>query len=285
VTEQPPYTITIRQPADWMTANTKYGHWAAEARAVKAWRDASYLYARSVKPALPKGLARVRVSFEFRWGRPPVRELRNLEPTIKAIVDGAIGPSSRSPGRNGGMVRGYGIVPDDNDKRVEYGQNSCVLDTRIRPGAGLVVFDGHRPQPAAVPVRGGGVSVHPFHIDTIRALNVAARGTRRGIRAEYRPGVVCRYEGRTVTMASRFQQYAVSRHYRAKFRHEVRGVYLAWQHGRVVGWMVWCWCGNHLTTAQLMDTSDVPECKQCQLKLHGYVLPRIDVTVTVGGGS
>jgi hypothetical protein len=120
-----PWTITIPRPVRWLTANDR-GHWDITTR-TKAWRNAAFVAALRVKP--PKGLNLVRVDALFQFaGQPPVRELENLRPTLKAAVDGAIGPRRRT-------AAGYGIVPDDSDRHVLYGYyaHETTGHTRVHP--------------------------------------------------------------------------------------------------------------------------------------------------------
>lgn len=106
------WTITITAPCPWLTANDRR-HWAAQAELVKQWRLASCLAARWAK--LPTGLDRVRIDAvaHFR-GRPPVRDRDNLQPTLKAVIDG-LGPEKQT---KKGKTPGYGLVPDDSDKHL-----------------------------------------------------------------------------------------------------------------------------------------------------------------------
>jgi hypothetical protein len=106
-----PWTILIPAPDRWLTANDR-GRWDI-ARRVKTWRDAAFVAAFQVKP--PKGLERVRVDVLWTFaGRSPVREIENLRPTLKAVIDGAVGPKGKT-------APGYGIVVDDSDRHLVYG--------------------------------------------------------------------------------------------------------------------------------------------------------------------
>lgn len=127
------WTIRVHQPAEWITAN-KTQHWAARARLIAHWRHAAYYAARQTRPRIPTGLELVRLDVLSRWGRPPVRDMPNIEPTIKAIVDGAIGPSRRT--KTGSTALGYGIVADDSDRHVIYGTKTAEV---VR---GLGQYDG-----------------------------------------------------------------------------------------------------------------------------------------------
>ncbi len=112
------WTITVTTPCDWLTANDRRNR-MVQANLVKMWREAAYWAARKAK--LPTGLQRVRLDVEaVFFGRAPVRDRDNLRPTVKAAIDGAIGPA-REWTRNGKRHRsvGYGVVPDDSDKHVD----------------------------------------------------------------------------------------------------------------------------------------------------------------------
>src|SRR5262249_54533101 len=88
------------------------------AELVQLWRGATVDRARLAR--LPRDLGRIRVepTAHFR-GRPPVRDSSNLEPTLKACIDG-LGPS-RILQRKGRRipVPGYGLIPDDDDAHLE----------------------------------------------------------------------------------------------------------------------------------------------------------------------
>lgn len=107
-----PWTITIPAPAPWLSANDRDNRYA-RARKVKAWRVAAYVAALRARP--PKGVDLVRVDVEFRFAGPaPVKEIENLRPTLKAVIDGAVGPARAT-------APGYGIVVDDTDIHLIYG--------------------------------------------------------------------------------------------------------------------------------------------------------------------
>lgn len=106
------WTLTVVAPCEWLTANMILGELDkyARARIVKAWRQATYVAAFDAR--LPTGLDRVRIEVEARFrGRPPVRDRSNLDPTIKACVDG-LGPAR-------GRSAGWGLIPDDDDKHLD----------------------------------------------------------------------------------------------------------------------------------------------------------------------
>lgn len=107
------WTITVPAPCDWITANDKR-HWTDKAGLVKQWRDATYLQAKKAK--LPTGLTKVRIDVVVQFaGRPPVRDLINIAPTLKAAADG-LGPAHVGTTRSTGAyaAAGYGLIPDDD---------------------------------------------------------------------------------------------------------------------------------------------------------------------------
>lgn len=117
VAVQRSWKIVIPTPGKWMTANDR-GHWSKRAPLEAAWRSAAERAARQMRPKIPRGLDLVRVDVLLRYGRKPVREIENLRDTLKACVDGAVGPARVS---KKGTSPGYGIVTDDSDKHVLYG--------------------------------------------------------------------------------------------------------------------------------------------------------------------
>jgi hypothetical protein len=112
------WTVTMTAPTFWLTANDRRHH-MAQAGLVKQWRDAAYTAALVAK--LPKGLARVRLDVMARFrGHAPVRDLDNLRPTTKAIVDG-LGPQRITRHRSGrvDVAVGYGLIADDDDVHLD----------------------------------------------------------------------------------------------------------------------------------------------------------------------
>lgn len=82
-------------PAKAITLNQR-NHWAANARLVKEWRTAGWVYARQAKIG-PQPPSRVTVTFPVSGNRR--RDPHNWTPTVKAIVDGLVDA---------------GVWPDDN---------------------------------------------------------------------------------------------------------------------------------------------------------------------------
>ena len=80
-----PVNLTIGAPAGFMNANHR-PHWAARARDTRAWREAAWAHARSENLAPRDRRARVTVVFHHADRRR--RDVGNLAPTAKAIVDG-----------------------------------------------------------------------------------------------------------------------------------------------------------------------------------------------------
>lgn len=114
--ETGPVVYQVRIPAQaWLTSNKtssyRYGR--------RAWRDATSLACRIAK--LPVGLpVPVTIHLMCWWtGRnAPVRDRLNLQPTVKAIVDGLT--PLKVVVRKGVMHTrgGYGLLVDDDDRHV-----------------------------------------------------------------------------------------------------------------------------------------------------------------------
>lgn len=117
------WTIRIDAPRAWITANHRMNRWKL-ADAVRDWRTAGFYAAHNTRPKLPTGLQLARVDILLRWAKPPVRDVENARETVKAAVDGALGP------RRGGL--GYGVVVDDSDKHLIYGSYESELIV-VRP--------------------------------------------------------------------------------------------------------------------------------------------------------
>lgn len=90
-------TIVFAPPADFINANDRPHH-MAKAKLTRAWREAAALYAKHAEDYRTYDRARVVVSYRFPNNRR--REVANLQPTSKAIVDGLVDA---------------GLLPDDSD--------------------------------------------------------------------------------------------------------------------------------------------------------------------------
>lgn len=122
--------------------------------------------------------------------------------------------------------------------------------------------------------------MRPIRIDAHRALNAAVRfttashsGRDRYPSYSYRPGVIARYEGYAVTMASDHAAYAVSRQRVSRRPHLVRAVYMAWKRGSLAGLLVICWCGTRLVVPQLLH--EIPDgdaaCRSCEFRTEPVI--------------
>lgn len=89
------WTVTIPAPAIWLNANQRTDL-RRQTPDRRAWRDAGRVYALQAK--LPK-LQRAHLLAELRFADARRRDVHNLYPTIKALVDGLID---------------YGLLPDDS---------------------------------------------------------------------------------------------------------------------------------------------------------------------------
>ncbi len=89
-------------PCGWLSANHRQHH-MARARLVRAWRSAARWNARAEQ--LPRGLDRIHIELTFHQpaGRGRTRDVMNLAPTAKAVIDG---------------LTDYGLTPDDSNRYV-----------------------------------------------------------------------------------------------------------------------------------------------------------------------
>lgn len=139
VTEQRTWTLSIPAPAPMFTENTTK-HWRVTGPAVKAWREASFLYATQAK--LPKGLARVRLDVRLHCVDNRVRDALNLHKyVVKPLVDG-LGRARTVTTKRGIRVEpGYGLVADDSPEFVEgpFPTIGPKVDRKVHP-LGLAVI-------------------------------------------------------------------------------------------------------------------------------------------------
>lgn len=91
-----------------LTLNSRPGNFHAHARIVKRLRVGAHTMATVCR--MPKGLDHVRITLTYVPADTRTRDRSNLQPTLKALVDGlALGK---------GKVKGYGLVVDDDDSHV-----------------------------------------------------------------------------------------------------------------------------------------------------------------------
>jgi len=84
-----------------LTSNMR-PHWAEKARKTRAIRDMAHVWARHYRPAkMPAATCAV----EVKWPDNRVRDTHNLQPTVKAALDGIIGD--------------YGLLPSDSDQHLK----------------------------------------------------------------------------------------------------------------------------------------------------------------------
>lgn len=138
VTKVRTWELTIPAPAQMCTENTNKSRWVT-GPAVKAWREASFTYAKQAK--LPKGLTRVRIDVVLHCVDNRGRDTLNMHKfVIKPLVDGLC-RERIVRGKKGVRVEvGYGLVPDDNPRFVDgpHPTIGAVLDKRRYP-LGLAV--------------------------------------------------------------------------------------------------------------------------------------------------
>jgi hypothetical protein len=116
------WTLIILAPGPWISANGRYGRFE-RVRLTLSWRSAIEECCRTSN--LPHGPGQWLDYFSidgvarFR-GRAPVRDRDNLQPTLKAAIDG-LTPERRVT-RNGipRRVPGWGLIPDDSDKHMAH---------------------------------------------------------------------------------------------------------------------------------------------------------------------
>lgn len=94
-----PHALFIPQAADWINANDR-GHWAKRAQLTRAWRHAAGFTARRHK--IPRfESAHIIATIHKATGRG--YDASNLQPTLKAIVDGLVDA---------------GVLDDDDNSRL-----------------------------------------------------------------------------------------------------------------------------------------------------------------------
>lgn len=94
-------TLIIEPPCDFINANQRL-HFQAKAKLTKAWREAAMIAALAVRD-LYETYPRAHVVITYRLADDRRREVSNLQPTSKAILDGIVDS---------------GLLVDDSDAHV-----------------------------------------------------------------------------------------------------------------------------------------------------------------------
>lgn len=79
--------IAFTPPADFINANDRLHH-MAKAKLTRAWREAAGLVAKYAPDYRQYDRARIEIGYRFPTNRR--RDVQNLQPTSKAIVDGLV---------------------------------------------------------------------------------------------------------------------------------------------------------------------------------------------------
>lgn len=111
------WTLTIPAPAKMFSENTSE-HWRTTGPAVKAWREAAYMYA--IQARLPKHLTRIRLDVVLHFTDARERDSLNYHKyVVKPLTDGLC-RSRTVAGKNGVRVEpGYELVDDDSPRYLE----------------------------------------------------------------------------------------------------------------------------------------------------------------------
>ncbi|HWB35564.1 MAG TPA: hypothetical protein VHA75_06015 [Rugosimonospora sp.] len=91
------WTVVIPAPAPFLNANHRHDR-RGRAAVVRAWRDAANVHARAARVPL---LGRAHITITIRFADKRRRDVHNLYPTAKALVDGVVDA---------------GVLPDDSDQ-------------------------------------------------------------------------------------------------------------------------------------------------------------------------
>jgi len=95
-------TISIAISRDTLLTSNMRLHWRTKADRTRAIRDMAHVMARHIRPA--KMLAAT-CEVKVKWPDSRVRDAHNLQPTVKAALDGIIGD--------------YGLLPSDSDQHLK----------------------------------------------------------------------------------------------------------------------------------------------------------------------
>nr|WP_221374345.1 hypothetical protein [Actinoplanes polyasparticus] len=116
MTETRTWQLTVPAPAKMLSENSRH-HWRVTGPAVKAWREASFLYATQAR--LPKHVERVRVDVTLHFTDARDRDSGNYHRYVaKPMVDGLCRPRTVNGKRGVRVEPGYELVDDDNSRKL-----------------------------------------------------------------------------------------------------------------------------------------------------------------------
>lgn len=94
--------ISLAISRDTLLTSNQRLHWRTKADRTRAIRDMAHVMARHIRPAkMPAATCAV----EVKWPDNRTRDAHNLQPTVKAALDGIVGD--------------YGLLPSDSDQHLK----------------------------------------------------------------------------------------------------------------------------------------------------------------------
>jgi len=115
--------IQLAISRDVVLTSNQRKHWATKARHTKVIRDMAYVIALHERPQKMQAATCEAV---IKWPKlSRTRDSHNLQPTVKAALDGVIGD--------------YGLLPDDSDKYLQALTFTSAEDTHDIPGVACFV--------------------------------------------------------------------------------------------------------------------------------------------------
>jgi crossover junction endodeoxyribonuclease RusA len=109
--------ITLAINKDTLLTSNQRLHWRPKADRTKAIRDMALVWCRHTRP--PKMQAAT-CAVEVKWSDRRQRDAHNLQPTIKAAIDGIVGD--------------YGLLPGDSDRYLKGLTITASEDVHSTPG-------------------------------------------------------------------------------------------------------------------------------------------------------
>lgn len=116
--------IHLAVSRDNLLSSNQRLHWATKARATKALREMAFVMCQHARPTrMHSATCEVVVT----WPDNRVRDALNLEPTIKACLDGIIGDLRTNP-------CSYMLLPSDSDQHLRKVSTSASPERTKTPG-------------------------------------------------------------------------------------------------------------------------------------------------------
>lgn len=109
--------ITLAIQRDTLLTSNQRLHWRPKADRTKAIRDMALVWCRHTRP---EKMQAATCDVEVKWGDRRQRDSHNVQPTLKAAIDGIVGD--------------YGLLPGDSDRYLKALNITASEEVHTTPG-------------------------------------------------------------------------------------------------------------------------------------------------------